>query len=231
MWLVRFIAGLIILLLLTGCASASFYLLIRETGPKAFQVKICGERVQQWEVGIIYHTLASLTDEMIVPKLEIVIIDDQQHLGKTWNGNNAAGHLCLSSCLTRICIIRNELNRDTINHEAAHAYHTFLKGLEKSDRDGFNGEWLKIAGDVYNKNQYAPNGEGIVKSYARVNHMEDVAMWFQYCHAYLSPSNVDNFSYIFDCKTDPRYRQKLALLYKYKFLNKEDYEKLKPLFE
>ena len=222
----RFIAGLIILLLATGCTAGGLYLLIREKGPKAYQVKIVGERVEPWRINVIYETLTSLTEETIVPKLEIVITDDQTHLGKTWNDKHTAGHHCLCFSPTRICILRQHVVRDTITHEVAHAYHHFLNKAGEN----FNQEWIRAAGDVYNKDKNAANGQGIVSAYSRINHMEDVAMWFEHCHAYLH-NNADNFTFISDCKTDPRYRKKLALLHKYKFLSAEQYDKLKPLFE
>ena len=204
-----------------------FWVALKKTF-RVYRVRIFGDTVQLSDRLIIWKTLVLFTDEMLIPKLEICLTNDTRHLGKTWDGRQAVGHHCLRTCKYRLCALLKGICRATIVHEATHAYHSFLDASGSS----FSQKWLKVAGNVYNKDATAPNKDGILDAYARLHHEEDIARWVEYCYLYLyEEKKTDHFSGLQDRKSDPRYRQKLALLHQYKFLSDEQYVQFKPLFD
>ncbi len=148
------------------------------------------------------------------------------HLGASWTGILAGGHLC-SSALNTICLSVESISYTTVWHEMGHLYHWRL------NREGseFGRRWWEVAGEVYHRNFTLPNNSGILTPYSRGDMMEDIAEWVSECYVYLYYGVNTGIASNPEVKKDPRYRRKLALLYEYGFLSRSDYKKLKPLFE
>lgn len=193
---------------------------------RVYRVKISGPAVQWPDKRTIRRALVLFADEMLIQKLEIQITEDKNHFGQTWDGGQVVGHFHEDPLSNKICFLPEGICLCSIAHEIAHAYHYFLD----STGELFTQEWRAIAGDVYNKDPKTPDGQGVVRSYCRLNHKEDIAEWFAYCQIYLYEAD-NRFSEISDHRADIRYRQKLDLLHEYKFLSDEQYAKLKPLFQ
>jgi len=113
--------------------------------------------------------------------------------------------------------------------------------LTKVKKQSFKGRWQSIAGDVYSKYidpdtkyninpGWKKNGlddgprHGCVKSYGSKDFYEDVATFVEQIW-----KNPEFFSPLVNPKSasyDPRYKQKLALLLEYGFINKAQYDKV-----
>jgi len=150
------------------------------------------------------------------------------HDNKNWNfSERAHTHHNLTFCMAQII---KRLRKKAILHEAAHVRHIALDYLGSN----FSKRWKKIAkikyGTLHRNNQgwkfkycvpisggdaltnFGP-GNGCVRISGSKTILEDVATF------------VDHEDYFFRIPRDSRYKEKLSLLYEYKFLSKKQYLK------
>ncbi len=214
---------------LHGCAGSSLLFSVTATpeGGAIGEVVIKGDHFEPQKVKIVLDALGSLPRAMTVPNLEINIREDAGHFGATWNGLGCVGHYHGCICPNPIiCILPGWLTPDTVRHEVAHAYQGYL-----DRRTDFTECWLTIAGDAYDRKSNGGCKNGLLTNYAHGDEKEDVAVWVEECYKYLEQHSTPWSSERAILKGDCRYRLKLALLFRYGFFSKENYEKLKPLFE
>ncbi len=215
------IAIIILLLPLLGCARA---LLIDQRSGVHFVVYANDVPIEKLDY---IENAIKMVRHMTKPEIVFHILEpDSVHLGKTWMGGSAAAHLCYIG-VGRVCMSANYICYRTIFHEVGHLYHS--RRNRESRR--FHLDWVALAGPVYIQDTKLPNTDGILTNYSRGNPGEDIAEWVAECYAYLAEGVNSCITGNLAVKTDPRYRQKLALLHLHGFFTDADYEKLKPLFQ
>lgn len=221
----------ILVLLLVGCSGGPA---IETAKIKEYQdrnLEIVGDKLTSDQIATIKTALGYLPENFRKSVLVIHLRDDLDHfsyhyLDKT---KTAAAHNCTAKG-RKVCIRPEHLKNNLIWHEVAHVY-THCN----PEASNFIYDWIRVAGDVYAddyESYYSkdPDG-GLLTNYSRCNYLEDIAEWVQCCYTYLY---LDKNYWVFNnkyLKSDSRYRKKLALLYKYGFLDESGYKKLKPLFE
>lgn len=204
----------------------------KKNGEDHKELQIVGENVTDEQHALIKHSLACFSDEFRESVREVHLRYDKDHFLHSY-GNKyfyAVGHNCVPY-ERRICIQPAYLNEGLVWHESTHVF-TRCRSDEIELRD----DWTLVAGDVYFPDSYEDfynedPSEGLMTQYGRSNYLEDIAEWVEHCYTYLY---LDSQNWAFNnkhFKSDVRYRKKLALLFKYGFLSKKDYQKLKPLFE
>lgn len=200
--------------------------------PEQKSLEIVGDNLKPEQVDLITKALARLPELFAESVTKAHLRDDVDHFEYSYNDTirHAAAHHCGVEEKGKICIRTQYLTPMIVWHEAAHAY---AAAIEHCDILAY--EWVKIAGDVYDPlyEDYDgdPLSDGLLEQYGRKNHHEDIATWVENCYSYLY---IDPTSAAFqngNCKTDQRYRKKLACLKRYGFFSEADYQKLKPLFE
>lgn len=171
---------------------------------------------------ILEEALRALPPEVVKSVNHISFSEDADHFPYSQQAHAFFDTIC----------IHRVIDPGVIWHEVAHTY-TYALGYEFLD------QWKKIVGDVYQDFRYGFYREaykeklaaGVVSAYGLMNEKEDIAEWvqeiYEFTHGtgsiFKNPERID--------KADPRFSQKLELLYKSGFFNQDVYEKIKPLLE
>lgn len=228
------LAGVLLLVAAVGCVPSwrdRGSLILDPIIPRDYKIpKIVGEALSEDDQKVILDAFSLLPKAMVDSLDEVKVRSDVDHFisGQSFI---PIGHRCVADLLNRICLRKHWVKQELVWHETAHAYHHKLDKYYPRGWYEFHFGWIKIAGKVYEEKYGIAESEGVLTSYGRTNLNEDIAEWVEKCYEYLY-LNADNpvFKYPW-LKTDPRYRQKLELLYRFGFFNSSDYQKLKPLFQ
>lgn len=208
---------------LVGCSFSGQPVKVR---PKA--VKIQGEDVTAEQKKSINFALNQLPEDFKNSLNIIDIVKDHKHFVYFYEGTKryAIGHANFDHP-DKVCLRYDSVDSPLVWHEIAHVYTYASYSFER--------KWERLAGDVYDENwedySWEMPSDGLLTSYGRKDHMEDIAEWVESCYIYLYQ---DKNYWIFqnsNLKKDKRYMKKLVLLQKYGFVSYSDYKKLKPLFE
>ncbi len=179
---------------------------------------------RDYEDGFIKETVGIMTPEHKTAALGVTIVvyhnNDITHFENNIGGV-IVGHYHRDT--KEVCLRSKYLDRETIWHEICHAYHDTLS-------EDFDAEWLEAAGDVYQKDYEKVKfpRKGLLKQYASFSYIEDVATWVEEIYSYIAEMYMShNFGKI--DRSDEVYIKKLDLLLKWKFINEEDYLRIKPM--
>lgn len=219
----------LLLCAVAGCASSAHSLtfVVREVRTEKCRVIIATDKddVAATDLAVIMDALICLPDEVLLaPGIRFEITENQAHLGTAWNGYQAIGHHTVCP-YDHICLTP-KMTQGTVWHEMAHFYEAYLNRTQQP----FVREWKAIAEGTYSTSSpYTSPSEGIVTAYGRGNYQEDIAEWVEEIYK-RTRLHQDNFTKIKDRVTDPRYRKKLDLLYKYHLINTIDYNMMRPYF-
>jgi len=233
-WLAIFISILIVNSLLISNCSFSRTDLTKKTSVSVSQLLPKESRYgiilkgewHSWEIKALDQILDKniLTKEVIASIKNISIHD--YNPCPYLDSNHAA------CCHNReICIKTRYLSyyQNVLEHEMAHAFTQLLK--EKSH--DFENEWKEVAGNVYNKklNTYPSNGLITEHKEKIPNYQEDVAEYIEeIAHMIKDPNYCLMITRLPKIKDEPRYRKKLDLLKKWKFITEETYKKVSLYF-
>ncbi len=215
-----------IILGLIGCGGVALKEVIKGISGTNVNFAIYTDEANLEDTDLILEVLGRMNREMITGVSFHIFRQNDPHLGKAWDGRQAGAHFCIPF-LRRICISVTSIDSRTIFHEMGHLHRARLI----ANGSNFISDWSRVAGRVYIRDLNLPNNEGILTAYSRGNSNEDVAEWVMECYSYLIYGSNYVITGNSEVKKDERYRKKLALLYKYGFLNAKDYKQLKPLFE
>ena len=216
-------AAILLVISLIGCSFSGNPVEIR---PKALEIK--GEDITSEQKERIHFALDQLPEDFKNSLKIIDIIKDREHFEYLYKGTKryAIGH-ANSDYPDKVCLRYDSVDSPLVWHEIAHAYAYASYSFER--------KWERLAGDVYDENwedySWEMPSDGLLTSYCRKDHMEDIAEWVESCYIYLYQ---DKNYWIFqnkNLKKDKRYFKKLALLEQHGFISYPDYKKLKPLFE
>ena len=193
--------------------------------------KLGGAGLDERDTSVIRDALVVLP-KLMVDSVDLINVSlDKEHFRSDPKKEPAAGHRCKNSENT-ICLSKYWVTSRLVWHETAHVYERRLSDYYLPDGAYyFKRDWKNVAGNVYGDSYLNGESEGVLTTYGRKSYREDVADWVEECYRYIYEDTDSGVWKNKHLKKDERYRQKLALLFKYGFFNEADYKKLNPLFQ
>lgn len=223
---------LIAALICTGCASSTAPPEIKQPRrPTVFDKRPRAEGLvikdaRDYEEGFIKETIGIMTEEHKAAARGVTIVVYHNNDVTHFEDDNTIGGVIVGHYHRKtkeICLRSKYLDRETVWHEVCHAYHDTLS-------EDFDNQWQDVAGDVYEKDYEKVKfpRRGLLKKYASYSYIEDIATWVEEIYSYVAELYMShNFGKI--DRSEEVYLQKLDLLLKWKFINEEDYLKIKPM--